>query len=654
MQYRADIDGLRAVAVAGVVLGHAGVPGVSGGFAGVDVFFVISGYLIARLFLEERRRTGQVDLLAFGARRLRRLLPALLALLVVCVPIAYQVLLPQQLKDFGQGVATAPFFVSNLLYWQEAGYFAPVSGEKPLLHLWSLGVEGQFYLLAPIVLLRGRWLVAALAAAGFAVALWASHAMPDAAFYLMPYRLWEFLGGAVLALWPVRLPRAAGALGIGLILIAFFALDGGVAWPGTAALLPVLGAMLVIGGGSDLLARPGPVFLGQISYGVYLWHYPVLTFFKLAHPEVSMALYGPWLILLSVLLGWASWCWVERPFRVRGSCGWAPGVALALCVTGVGFHLLNGLPGRLPGEAREVLMLTQTSTTRCHDTLDAAAIRRGEWCLIGAPGVPPSLALIGDSHADHLGPALSRALAARGTAAVVYTGSWCVPVPGYGPKSLGRGRDCAGFMDAAWNAILEDSALKTVIAAARWGNVVEGKPGEHAWFPFGSATAASGGQSGNLTALEAAFASLARQMRQSGKRILLPDSVPEFDGSVPDALARAAWAGRPEETLPPVTGPRTRTARKLLEQLAVQAGARLVPVRDLFCAPGDALCRVRDRRGAPLWRDASHLSQSGATAVVARLMEFVDGGLAQTGEHHDHLSLRQPTDPKRTGKHVYR
>ncbi|MHA3978461.1 acyltransferase family protein [Halovulum sp. GXIMD14794] len=654
MQYRADIDGLRAVAVAGVVLSHAGLPGLGGGFAGVDVFFVISGYLIASLFLEEQARTGRVDLPAFAARRLRRLLPALLALLVVCVPVAYLVLLPQQLKDFGQGVAAAPFFLANLLYWQEAGYFAAVSAEKPLLHLWSLGVEGQFYLLAPLVLLRGRGLVAGLAVLGFVAASWAAREVPEAAFYLAPFRLWEFLAGALLAFWPVQLPRIAGFLGLGLIGIAFWTLDGATAWPGAAALLPVVGAMLVIAGGSDVLARRGPVFLGRISYGVYLWHYPVLTFFALAHPKVSMAVAGPWLVLGSVLLGWASWRWIERPFRGEGSCGWAPGVALALVVTGTGYHLLNGLPGRLPGETREILALTQTATTRCHDSLDASAIERGERCLIGALGVAPSLALIGDSHADHLGPALSRALAARGQAAVVYTGSWCVPVPGFGARAPGRGRDCAGKMSAAWQEVLDDPALTTVIAAAQWGNVVEGGRGMLPSVRYGSAALAARAPEDNVTAMEVAFAPLAEQLRLSGKLVLMPEPVPEFDGSVPDRLARLAWAGDATGTLVPLGGERVQATQTALAKLALRSGAQLVPLRDLFCAPGADACRVLDRRGTPLWRDASHLSPAGATPVVARLMDIVDADLRQNGGRHDHLSLRQPADTERAREHVYR
>ncbi|MSU89092.1 acyltransferase family protein [Rhodobacteraceae bacterium 2CG4] len=664
MRYRADIDGLRAVAVAGVVLYHARVPWVQGGFAGVDVFFVISGYLIAGLFAAERARTGTVDLAAFARRRVRRLLPLLLLVLAVSLPVAAAVLLPQQLKDFGQAAGAAPLFAANLLFWHESGYFAATAAGKPLLHLWSLGVEGQFYLLAPLLL----WRRAGLLAAGLlslAAAVWAARALPEAGFYLTPFRLWEFLAGAALASWTLpRLPRAAGAAGLAMILATFAGFDGGMAWPGAAALLPVAGAALVIGaGGAPLLAAPPLVRLGQLSYGLYLWHWPVFVFFALRWPEAPWPLAAPGLLALSLALAWGSWHLVERP-AARGAGGrLLPAAGLALVAAGVGLHLSGGLPARLPAEARAVLAQARVSSTPCHDRLDAAQAAAGARCVIGAPGVEPDLALIGDSHADHLGPALDRALAARGRAAVVYTGSWCAPVPGFGSAAPGRGPGCAALMQAAWAQVLADPKLRTVIAAAQWGNVTDGTRGDLPAVAYGSAALAASVPAANARALEAALQAFAPRLRAAGRQVLLPMPVPEFAAPVPDSLARLAWTGTATgvatgtatATLPPLDeAARNGAAAAVLRRFAAAAGARTVPVRDLFCAPGAARCRVRAADGAPLWRDASHLTPAGAAPVVARLMEIVDAGTATTGDHHDHLSLRQPPDTDRARVHLYR
>lgn len=656
MRYRADIDGLRAVAVAGVVLYHARVPWLPGGFAGVDVFFVISGYLIAHLFLQEPARHGRVDLGRFFARRARRLMPLLLAVLLVCVPLAHAVLLPGQLKDFGQSLVSGLLFAANILFWRESGYFAATAAEKPLLHLWSLGVEAQFYVLAPLLLWR-RGVAFAAAILSVAGAVWAVRGHPEAAFFLTPLRLWEFLAGAGLVLCRMpHLPRLAGWAGLGLILWAFLRFDGGMAWPGIAAAVPVAGAALVIAARPlGALSLPPAVRLGQLSYGLYLWHYPLFVLFALRWPEVSMDRAAPWLVLTSLALAWVSWHLVEQPGRSARAARLMPVAGMVLLLAGLLHHMTAGLPNRLPRDARQVLASAGMSTTRCHDHLRPDQVADGVRCVIGADGVAPDVALIGDSHADHLGPALDRALADRGRAAVVYTASWCVPVPGFGTDAPGRGPECAALMQAAWDRILTDPTIGTVIAAAQWGNVTHGARGGLVPVAYGGPQLKAGTPSDNAEALAAAFDALAPHLRQAGRRLLLLAPVPEFARPVPQDLARRLWVGKPADTLPSLDeATRSGAANRLLTRLAARAGGRLVPVRDLFCPPGGQACRVRAPGGAPLWRDASHLSPAGAALVVARLMELVDAAPDQRGGHHDHLSLRQPSHDAGTGKHVHR
>lgn len=336
MKYRSEIDGLRAVAVVPVVLFHAGLEAFGGGFVGVDVFFVISGYLITTIIIDEMDG-GAFSLVRFYERRARRILPALFFVALCSIPVAWFLLLPSDMKDFAQSLAAVATFSSNILFWRESGYFDIAAELKPLLHTWSLAVEEQFYILFPLFLMAawrlGRrtivWMLTASFAISLAAAQWGAYNGPSATFFLLPTRAWELLIGSFCAFYlqrnqivaPLWFQNLMSVSGLAAILYAVFVFDEATPFPGIYALVPTVGTVLII-----LFALPGTfvhaflslrgmVGLGLISYSFYLWHQPVFAFWRhysfLETTHVQMLLLSG----LSVLLAVFTYFFVEAPFR---------------------------------------------------------------------------------------------------------------------------------------------------------------------------------------------------------------------------------------------------------------------------------------------------------------------------------------------------
>jgi len=341
MKYRPEIDGLRALAVVPVILFHARFEPFSGGFVGVDVFLVISGYLITSLILIEQQ-AGRFSLLAFYERRARRILPALFLVMLACIPFAWLLLLPKEMSGFAGSLIAASASMSNIYFWRTTGYFGIPAETQPLLHTWSLGVEEQYYLIFPLcMMIAGRLdrrISGYLLAVGFLGSLALSEALlasdPDAAFYLLPTRAWELLLGALAACargddatpkGGKALKEAAGLTGLFMILVAVLSFSRDTPFPGVVALVPTLGAFLVIVCSSAdtvagrILSSAPLVRIGLISYSAYLLHYPIFAFARIAAAPKEL---GPIsfsvLAIVSMGLAWVSWHCVERPFRERG------------------------------------------------------------------------------------------------------------------------------------------------------------------------------------------------------------------------------------------------------------------------------------------------------------------------------------------------
>ncbi|WP_322790351.1 acyltransferase family protein [Rhizorhapis suberifaciens] len=373
LEYRKEIDGLRSVAVVPVILFHAGVGLFSGGYVGVDIFFVISGYLITTLLLSDIERNS-FSILKFYKRRARRILPALMLVLSFCLFMAWFTIMPVDMRDFMESVLAVSLFSSNILFWREAGYFDAVSDFKPLLHTWSLGVEEQYYIIFPPMLFLlwrfgGRWKIAgimSLLCCSFAVAQWSVAHAPMAAFFLLPSRGWELLVGSVTAIYLKRNPPPGDGVtshllslaGLVLIAVSTFIYDNSTPFPGYYALVPVIGTAMVILFAVDgtlanrLLCTKPLVTIGLISYSAYLWHQPLLVFARFKSLSEPTPLYLLAIASLSFPLAYLSWRFVELPFRKRHFLSRsqvfiaASGMIALFSALGLWGHYSNGFPRR--------------------------------------------------------------------------------------------------------------------------------------------------------------------------------------------------------------------------------------------------------------------------------------------------------------------
>ncbi|MDC1498742.1 acyltransferase [Amylibacter sp.] len=334
MKYRPEIDGLRALAVVPVILFHAGSELFSGGFVGVDVFFVISGYLITTILIEdiENKRFSIVN---FYERRARRILPALFFVMLVCIPFAWMWMVPSQMKDFSQSLVAVSLFASNILFWRESGYFDAAAEEKPLLHTWSLAVEEQYYVLFPIFLIlawrfgknRVFWMIVVMAAISLLLSEWGWRNKASANFYLAPTRAWELFAGSIAAFIVqkkgVQRNNFLSLIGLAAIIFSIFFYDENTPFPSVYALVPVLGVvLLVLYAGKEtlaakLLSTKGFVGIGLISYSAYLWHQPLFAFARVYRGVLTEEWLMIFLSAISLFFAFLSWKFIESPFRAK-------------------------------------------------------------------------------------------------------------------------------------------------------------------------------------------------------------------------------------------------------------------------------------------------------------------------------------------------
>jgi peptidoglycan/LPS O-acetylase OafA/YrhL len=616
MEHRREIDGLRALAVVPVILFHAGMDTFSGGFVGVDVFFVISGYLITSIILGAQQK-GTFTLANFYERRARRILPALFLVMFACLLPAWFLLIPQDLKLFSQSLAAVTVFASNVLFYTANDYFDVASEFSPLLHTWSLAVEEQYYVLFPLFMMLAwrfarRWIVHAIAAGllvSLAVSEWGLNGHRAFTFYMLPTRGWELMIGALLAFapplrhgardWQVELAALAG---MAMIVAAILMYDASTPFPGFSALLPTLGTALVIRYAvagtlaGRLLSLPLFVGIGLISYSAYLWHQPLLAFARHAFGgELALPL-SAGAVLLTFLFAWLSWRYVETPFRDRQRVATrtlvisAASCAILFISLGLLGHVNNGFDQRLSAQERAVAAWS---------TYEIDALYRRHTCFLQATesdifapecdgGGSPDVFVWGDSYAAALAAGL------RETVRVAqYTGSGCPPMADY---TLKRPPACASINRTASAQV---RALKPalVILHANWLR-----------YPWLDA--------------EEDLASTLDGLRRDlpGTRVLVLGVVPQWSPSLPITLIRAGAALDAELELPLLDMPRRRALDERLRAVADAHGAQFVPALDAFCTGERCAAVLRDGAAfAPIAWDNGHLTLAGSRHLAAAL-----------------------------------
>jgi peptidoglycan/LPS O-acetylase OafA/YrhL len=460
MKYRREIDGLRTLAVVPVILFHAGFQTFSGGFVGVDVFLVISGYLITSIIVAEKQ-TGTFTLAGFYERRARRILPALFVVLLACLPFAWFWLLPVDLRNFSRSLGSVSAFVSNVFFWQSSGYFETAAEFKPLLHTWSLSVEEQYYVLFPLaVMLLWRWgqrrlmvTFALLGLCSLLAAHWGATRQPAATFFLLHTRGWELLIGACLALHHADTTRrelsdgarhAGSAVGLAMILGAVFAYDKTTPFPSFYALLPTVGTALLIACASPtnavgrVLGHPWMVGVGLISYSAYLWHQPLFAFARhRTIDEPSKALLAS-LALLAMMLACLSWRHVETPFRNKQRVGrkdifvFSAAGSVLFFALGLAGSLSQGFPARMPPALSIAgAVLPKIDNGWCFYTIDTISTlthgAKGLDCWLGDKKSPVQGVLFGDSFGGQYEPLWDVVGQDAGVAVNAITTNWCHP-----------------------------------------------------------------------------------------------------------------------------------------------------------------------------------------------------------------------------------
>lgn len=615
MRYRPDIDGLRAVAVLPVILFHCGVSLFSGGYVGVDIFFVISGYLITSILLEEIHN-GEFSILRFYERRFRRILPALMVVLIASTLAAAFLFMPYEFEQFGESIASSLLFYSNIYFWMQSGYFAAPAETKPLLHTWSLAVEEQFYIFFPIFLmicsiwLKKRWLLWSLPIffASLAISAWGTYYKPDATFYLLPTRFWELLVGAYLAMQAIPdmqrqwIRESIAATGAFFIIAAIFLYTTTTPFPGIAALLPCLGTASIIYAGqsgqtlvSKALSLKPVIFTGLISYSLYLWHWPLIVFYKEYTLQPLSAQETTGIIIACTILASLSWRYVERPFRnklrfsQRAIFGYSALATIVLLSVGTAIRLGDGLPQRFPPRVQEIASFMSYNAEELYrhgscfitSQYDSFHFYDKDTCLKLSEEKPNYL-LVGDSHAAHLWSGLHAVL---GDVNIMQaTASGCPPVwDVYGAPR------CQEMINYIYRDFVTTHKLDGIIIAAKW----------------------------RWETLEHVRNTISQLSGKVG-RIMVVGPIVQYNAPLASILAKAEYRHMPglpgQSRLADV-----KSMDEKLRAMVTDAGAEYISNYDVLC--DDNTCVTFTENGTPAQTDDSHLTKEGSLLVAQRWKE---------------------------------
>jgi peptidoglycan/LPS O-acetylase OafA/YrhL len=639
--YRPDIDGLRGVAVASVVTYHFFHGALPAGYLGVDIFFVISGYLITSILVGECE-AGSYSILRFYERRIRRIIPALLYMILVVSALAAFLYLSGDLIGYSKSVFATLGFVSNVYFWRDTNYFSAAAHTKPLLHTWSLGIEEQFYIFSPIlmyfVMRRGGRrsmldVAIAITVISFGIAALALALNKSApAFYLLPMRAWELGIGSILALLPVhpsakpRYRAAAAWTGAALVAGALVGLNPFAPIP--EASFVCAGTAMLIWAGADenplrrLLACPPMVALGLISYSLYLWHWPIHVLARYALIRDPSSVEGVPLLMLSLGLAAASWRYVERPFRMR-----AMPFRRVLRVSGIGIAalggvagatiLLNGLPGRFSPQAAEYNRVAGTNyNCQIRDYLSFGSFYA---CPVNLPDRNPAsadLVILGNSHAQMYVPALEPELRRRNLHGLLVPANGCVPVTAFNLSA-----PCLDVAARNLDAVAALPRVRVVILAFAWASLDQPMVD-----PSGSAIGRVG-----WPARQSGLEETIRRLQNAGKKVILVGPIPLPGYDVARVVSREiAFRGGPRS---PLGQPRSDFDRRFGR---VEAWLDRLPPGVIAIRPSVRFCdRLQCRfliDGRPAYSDDNHLSASAMPAFQPLFGSAIEGALAARAE----------------------
>jgi peptidoglycan/LPS O-acetylase OafA/YrhL len=644
VSYRADIDGLRAIAVAAVVLFHAFPKKLPGGFAGVDVFFVISGYLITSIIVSDCL-TNSFSIAEFYSRRVRRIFPALALVLATTLALGYAILSNLEYKQLAAEATAGAGFVANLLFWSNSGYFDQSASEKPLLHLWSLGVEEQFYIFWPLLVAAmwhsRRYFTTALVtilALSFALSLYETYSSPSAAFYSPLTRFWELLSGGFLAcnekglvgwwqtednavairkkvdIW-AEYPNIQSLVGLTLVFLPMIFMDGQSKFPGWWAISPIMGTYLLLKTGSKawlgnrLFSHPAVVWIGLISYPLYLWHWPLLSFAHMLYPTqpskwVMLAVIG-----ISVFLASATYVFVERPLR-RWSTARIRVVVLSLSmilVTVVSLAILSsgGLPNRFKGVINKIASYTYDYRVdyregKCFLRADQPVSAYVQCVETPTAETKHLILLWGDSHAAHLYPGLRSTLGPQYRIAE-FTSHACAPFLHY---DLENHKNCRPANDYILEWALHNRP-DVILLAASWV----------AWM------------GGDLNKELSSTVEALKRLPNS-PRIVVVGPVPVWSAPLPRILLTNARLNPSQTEIPERLSlgydPDSYKAEKIVLEESKLLQVEYVSILDILCNEEKKCLTHTGPDIASLTAfDEAHLTRAGSAYVAARVLEYL-------------------------------
>lgn len=658
-KYRPDIDGLRAVAVLAVVCFHAFPLWLKGGFVGVDIFFVISGYLISSILFENFDKQS-FSFREFYLRRIRRIFPSLLLVLLFCFVFGWFALLADEYKQLGKHLMSAAGFVSNITLYQEVGYFDNLAETKPLLHLWSLGVEEQFYIVWP-VLLYSLWKrqfnllsVTLLAAAiSLLICLQLSSHASSAGFYLPHSRFWELLAGALLAwlqfhrpVWSKQFGKAAdqtlhkiiyaqtrpsdgktlanslSVLGGLLLLASLFAIDKNTPFPGKFALLPVAAAMMLIAAGPEaclnrtILSKRVLVWVGLISFPLYLWHWPLLSFAHILEGGMPPRATRIAMVALAFLLAWCSYKWVERPLRFGNAARLKLSFLLiamgVIAIIGYGLHRREGLEFRV----KQFNKISRAAGEWIWPGSMEKFNYNGKEFLIQRSQYPETTLFLGDSNIEQYYTRveeLAKHQPERTNSVIFATRGGCLPVPASPYKNTDH---CLNYMETALALAKATPEIKNVVIGGVWNFYLARGDNLYGDFHYGSAQ--------YRQALQRLGTYLA-ELKSAGKQVHFILNIPIGDELDPKYMAQRSLKNFPNIIQIKAGGiTRQQSQQKYgaieqdLRQLVQTAGVNLIDPFDYVC--DKTTCASLDQQGEPIYKDGFHFRPS----YVRHQLRFLD------------------------------